>query len=180
MGPLCDQCMEGAYNFSSAGCAPCECDPVGSVSANCSDEGQCQCKVHARAYTHTHTHTHHLSALILSCTCLPPSQPGVAGLKCSDCLPGFYFLSDAGCLPCDCSGRSSICQQDPISPPTIPSEQCSCPQPYMGDSCEGCVSGFFLSAATGDCESCQCNGRALTCTPGNGTCIVSCRHTVVY
>ena len=58
MGPLCDQCMEGTYNFSSAGCAPCECDTVGSVSANCSDEGQCQCKVHTHTHTHTHTHAH--------------------------------------------------------------------------------------------------------------------------
>ena len=131
---------------------------------------------HTHTCTHTHTHTHtHLSTLIF----LPPSQPGVTGLKCSECLPGFYFLSDTGCLLCNCSGRSSICQQNPVSLPTIPSEQCSCPQPYVGDLCEGCVPGFFLSATTGDCEPCQCNGRALTCTPDNGTCIVSCRHSLL-
>ena len=208
--------MEGTYNFSSNGCTPCECDSVGSVSGNCSDEGQCQCKVHTRVHmdtcTHVYTCMHHLHSTThpfvhpnfspspflppflppsLPPSSLPylppltlspsfsPSQPGVTGLKCSECLPGFYFLSNSGCLPCNCSSRTANCQQDPTSP-SLPSELCTCPLPYTGNSCESCVSGFFLSDATGNCEPCECNGRALSCTPGSGICLVSYTLLCIY
>ena len=54
-----------------------------------------------------------------------------------------------------------------------PRELCSCPPPYTGSSCDECFDGFFLSSLTGDCEECQCNSRAETCTSGSGDCIVS-------
>ena len=64
------------------GCLPCDCDPVGSISPACSENGQCSCRAnvtgprcdrcvagmagmdshgcrggHTHAHTHTHSHT---------------------------------------------------------------------------------------------------------------------------
>ena len=38
------QCAVGFYRFSFSGCRDCRCDPDGSVSPQCSDDGQCACK----------------------------------------------------------------------------------------------------------------------------------------
>ena len=52
---------------TGAGCAPCGCDPLGSLNASCDDSGQCYCKA------------------------------GVGGPRCDICLPGFYGFSENGC-----------------------------------------------------------------------------------
>lgn len=100
-------------------------------------------------------------------------QSGVVGVKCSDCDVGFFALSSDGCLPCNCSGRTSECRLKPGSTVSEPQELCQCQFPYTGDSCEMCVDGHYLSSQTGNCEPCQCNGRADTCEDGTGICIVS-------
>lgn len=108
------------------------------------------------------------------CTqCYSLLQTGVGETRCSDCDDGFFAFSPAGCLMCNCSGRTSECQLDPTSPISVPQEICQCPFPHSGSSCERCVDGYFLSSMTGNCEICQCNGRAYLCQDGTGECIVS-------
>lgn len=107
-------------------------------------------------------------------------QAGVGGMKCSECVEGFFALSSTGCLPCNCSGRTMDCELHPSSVQFAPLELCQCPFPYGGDSCEYCVDGYYISSATGECEACQCNGRADTCENGTGECIVSIiEHSLV-
>ena len=94
-------------------------------------------------------------------------------MKCSDCDDGFFAFSSIGCLPCNCSGQTSDCQLSPDSVVTEPMELCQCPFPYVGDSCELCVDGYYFSTQTGSCEPCQCNGKTDMCEDGTGDCIVS-------
>ncbi len=35
------------------------------------------------------------------------------------------------------------------------------------------MGGFFLSELSGECEACECNGRAELCAAGTGVCLVS-------
>ena len=100
-------------------------------------------------------------------------------MRCSACDDGFFAFSSAGCLPCNCSGRTPNCQLDPTSMTTQPQELCQCPLPYAGDSCELCVDGYYLSSQTGNCERCQCNGRADICEGGTGACTVSISNCCV-
>ena len=97
----------------------------------------------------------------------------MSGLKCSACTDGFYSLSSQGCLPCLCSNRTSQCVLASNLTSSGDQELCNCPFPYVGLSCEGCVPGYYLSDISGQCEQCNCNGRADTCSNGNGECIVS-------
>ncbi|XP_046391414.1 laminin subunit gamma-1 isoform X2 [Ischnura elegans] len=73
-GTNCDQCEPGYYNIlSGEGCAPCDCDPVGSLNHTCDlVTGQCMCR------------------------------EGVTGQRCNECQPYHYGFSSTGCLPCEC------------------------------------------------------------------------------
>lgn len=62
-------------------------------------------------------------------------------------------------------------------------EQCSCPEGYMGSSCEQCSPGYILHPAghMGRCDlappTCQCNGHSEECDQFSGQCL-NCRdHT---
>lgn len=63
-------------------------------------------------------------------------------------------------------------------------EQCQCPQPYKGLSCEDCAPGYYRSQTGpygGYCVPCQCNGHSDTCDQATGICYVSiCQHRTVY
>ena len=107
------------------------------------------------------------------------TQLGVTGLKCTDCMQGFYFFNTDGCVACDCSGLTNDCSQN-TSVTSEPSEVCSCPQPYVGDTCDRCDAGFFLSAQSGSCEPCSCNGLADVCLDGDGTCVVRGRSLLLW
>jgi len=55
-------------------------------------------------------------------------------------------------------------------------EQCQCPQPYKGLSCEDCASGYYRSQTGpygGYCVPCQCNGHSDTCDEVTGVCHVN-------
>lgn len=55
-------------------------------------------------------------------------------------------------------------------------EQCQCPQPYKGLSCEDCAPGYYRSQTGpygGYCVPCQCNGHSDTCDQITGICYVS-------
>lgn len=58
-------------------------------------------------------------------------------------------------------------------------EQCQCPQPYKGLSCEDCAPGYYRSQTGpygGYCVPCQCNGHSETCDEVTGICYVSVFH----
>lgn len=97
-------------------------------------------------------------------------QEGASGLKCSACSVGFYSASSEGCLPCFCSNRTNQCS---LLSNTTKSEVCDCPSPFTGTSCENCLRGYYYSDTSGQCEQCDCNGRAEECTDFSGECIVS-------
>ena len=55
-------------------------------------------------------------------------------------------------------------------------EQCDCPSNYAGTSCERCAGGYFRvrrGPYIGVCVPCECNGRASSCDPETGECLVS-------
>jgi hypothetical protein len=55
-------------------------------------------------------------------------------------------------------------------------EQCQCPQPYKGLSCEDCAPGYYRSQTGpygGYCVPCQCNGHSDTCDEVTGICHVN-------
>lgn len=59
----------GYWNIHSGrGCDSCQCDAVGSVNLSCNAKtGQCHCRL------------------------------GVGGLKCDQCIPGYFGFSSSGC-----------------------------------------------------------------------------------
>lgn len=58
----------GYYGLDTGlGCVPCNCSGEGSISDNCTEEGQCHC------------------------------VPGVSGKQCDQCSHGFYAFQNGGC-----------------------------------------------------------------------------------
>ncbi|KAG8434439.1 hypothetical protein GDO86_012708 [Hymenochirus boettgeri] len=154
--PVVPHCSHSVYgccpdNFTSAlgvglaGCpSSCQCHPYGSYGGTCDPTtGQCSCK------------------------------PGVGGLKCDRCEPGFWnfrgIVTDkkSGCTPCNC---------DPVGAVRDDCEQmtglCSCKTGISGLKCSQCPDGR-KPGLTG-CEKdptapTSCN--AMTCQFG-ATCLV--------
>ncbi|XP_022668849.1 basement membrane-specific heparan sulfate proteoglycan core protein-like isoform X5 [Varroa destructor] len=61
-------------------------------------------------------------------------------------------------------------------------EQCTCPQGYVGHSCEQCAAGFvrrqsgqFLGSCVQGVIPCACNGHSNTCDQTTGKCL-NCQH----
>ena len=87
-GKQCTECEAQHYGFGlyPEGCKECNCDPVGSVSGECSLDFMtgdyiCECK------------------------------PGVTGNKCDQCFDGYYGLKKEGCTFCDCDMNGSTSEQ---------------------------------------------------------------------
>ncbi|CAH1787839.1 unnamed protein product [Owenia fusiformis] len=86
-GPHCERCKDNYYLSREGRCENCACDPTGSESMQCDNNGRCRCK------------------------------PGVGGDKCDRCATNFYDFSINGCRRCECliagslDGRPS-CQPD--------------------------------------------------------------------
>ena len=59
-------------------CEPCNCDPTGSKSLQCTPDGQCDCK------------------------------PGVTGPKCDMCEPTHWDFTAIGCKDCGCRREGSL------------------------------------------------------------------------
>lgn len=83
VGHNCEQCKDTYWNIDSgAGCDPCNCDPIGSVSASCDVQtGRCYCR------------------------------PGVTGQRCDICMSNHFGFSMEGCQACECDPQGSTDHQ---------------------------------------------------------------------
>ncbi|NXC09441.1 AGRIN protein, partial [Orthonyx spaldingii] len=154
--PHCSQTVYGccpdnvtlALGVGAAGCpSTCQCNPYGSYGGSCDPgTGQCSCK------------------------------PGVGGLKCDRCEPGFWnfrgIVTDgkSGCTPCHC---------DPVGSVRDDCEQmtglCSCRTGITGMKCNQCPNGSKLGttgcekdpSAPRSCEELSCDFGA-SCVELNG------------
>ncbi|OCT85097.1 laminin subunit gamma-2 [Xenopus laevis] len=130
-GPHCERCMAGYYPQPGGTCRPCLCHTVGSLNQQCDDNGQCRCK------------------------------PGVMGIKCDQCQPGFHSLSDTGCrrdgCQCEPAGSSGSCDAG---------GRCVCKPNVIGERCDRCKAGYFhLDASRPEgCLQCFCHGHSTTCS----------------
>ncbi|XP_073794674.1 agrin isoform X10 [Danio rerio] len=110
----CEDNKTAALGVGLAGCpSMCQCNHYGSYGGTCDPStGQCSCK------------------------------PGVGGLKCDRCEPGFWNFRGivtenmSGCTPCNCDGVGSVrddCEQM--------SGLCSCKPGVKGMKCNVCPDG---------------------------------------
>lgn len=75
VGKECQECAGNYYwNPNGLGCLPCICDNSGSTSIRCNTTGYCECK----------------------------QDTGVSGMKCNECLPGYYGFVNGNCRKCNC------------------------------------------------------------------------------
>ena len=65
-------------------------------------------------------------------------------------------------------------------PFTYPLEDCTCPAPYQGLSCEECARGYSRpSGSIGDpCVQCECNGQTPDCEVETGVCLNCTGNTI--
>ncbi|TRY59547.1 hypothetical protein DNTS_012239 [Danionella cerebrum] len=130
-GPHCERCRENHFRSSlNQTCQSCDCDVMGSVSLQCDSEGVCSC------------------------------SPGVSGVKCDICKPGFHSLVPGGCRTCECDGKGSVgvCSAE--------DGRCYCKSHVEGYSCNRCVPGSFnlqLENPEG-CQNCFCFGHSTACS----------------
>ncbi|CAH4031197.1 unnamed protein product [Pieris brassicae] len=109
----CGDGVTSASGPNEEGCpitsSSCGCNRLGSVSDHCDDSGQCGCR------------------------------PGVGGLKCDRCEPGYWGLprigsGHTGCIPCGCSAFGSVredCEQM--------TGRCVCRPGVQGQKCTVCA-----------------------------------------
>uniref|UniRef100_A0A4X1W8R0 Agrin n=1 Tax=Sus scrofa TaxID=9823 RepID=A0A4X1W8R0_PIG len=120
----CQDNITAARGVGLAGCpSSCQCNPHGSYSGTCDPAtGQCSC------------------------------HPGVGGLKCDRCEPGFWnfrgIVTDgrSGCTPCSCDPQGAVrddCEQM--------TGLCSCKPGVAGPKCGQCPDGHALGPA--GCET---------------------------
>ncbi|XP_078186074.1 agrin isoform X10 [Callithrix jacchus] len=120
----CQDNITMARGVGLAGCpSACQCNPHGSYGSTCDPAtGQCSCR------------------------------PGVGGLRCDRCEPGFWnfrgIVTDghSGCTPCSCDPQGAVrddCEQM--------SGLCSCKPGAAGPKCGQCPDGRALGPA--GCEA---------------------------
>ncbi|XP_053970989.1 agrin-like isoform X3 [Hylaeus volcanicus] len=117
----CPDGKTAARGPKGAGCPSlCNCNRLGSVSDTCNPEtAQCECK------------------------------PGVGGLKCDRCMPGYWGLpkineGHQGCIPCGCSLFGSVredCEQM--------TGRCVCKPDIQGQKCTICTDHNKILTPTG-------------------------------
>ncbi|XP_058668772.1 laminin subunit beta-2-like isoform X2 [Ammospiza caudacuta] len=167
MGRHCHLCKPFYYRHprsdirSPTACAPCDCDPAGSL-----DGGACD----------GHTDVA-LGMIAGQCRC----KENVAGPRCDRCRHGAYGLSHddpQGCQPCRCDPRGTVAGSSPCDPI---SGDCYCKRFVAGRSCSQCVPEFWgLSYDLGGCRPCACDfGGAYNnrCSMEDGAC--SCRPHIM-
>ncbi|XP_063091307.1 agrin isoform X8 [Cavia porcellus] len=161
----CQDNVTAARGVGLAGCpSTCQCNPHGSYSGTCDPAtGQCSCR------------------------------PGVGGLKCDRCEPGFWnfrgIVTDnlSGCTPCSCDPQGAVrddCEQM--------TGLCSCKPGVAGPKCgqcpdgqtlgpTGCEAGSLMpktcvemhcefgASCVEEAGSARCACPALTCPEANAT-----------
>uniref|UniRef100_A0A671RYE7 Agrin n=1 Tax=Sinocyclocheilus anshuiensis TaxID=1608454 RepID=A0A671RYE7_9TELE len=150
----CQDNKTAALGVGLAGCpSVCQCNHYGSYGVTCDPStGQCSCK------------------------------PGVGGLKCDRCEPGFWNFRGivtenmSGCTPCNCDGVGSVrddCEQM--------SGLCSCKPGVKGMKCNMCPDGSKMGAngcdkgpeAPKSCDELVCHFGA-SCVEVNGQAHCEC------
>uniref|UniRef100_A0A8C6WKB2 Agrin n=1 Tax=Neogobius melanostomus TaxID=47308 RepID=A0A8C6WKB2_9GOBI len=150
----CSDDMTAALGVGQAGCpSTCQCNVYGSYKGTCDPaSGQCSCK------------------------------PGVGGLKCDRCEPGFWNFRGivtenmSGCTPCNCDPTGSVrddCEQM--------SGLCSCKTGVKGMKCNVCPDGSKMGMSGCDhgpeaptsCDELVCSYGA-TCIEVNGQAHCEC------
>nr|XP_045006946.1 agrin isoform X2 [Jaculus jaculus] len=122
----CQDNVTAAQGVGLAGCPnTCQCNPHGSYSGTCDPAtSQCSCR------------------------------PGVGGLKCDRCEPGFWnfrgIVTDgrSGCTPCSCDPQGAVrddCEQM--------TGLCSCRPGVAGPKCGQCPDGQTLGPAGCEADS---------------------------
>ncbi|KAI1287382.1 Agrin [Halotydeus destructor] len=143
-------CPDGktpAQGARGAGCpSDCDCNRLGSYSLTCDPvTKQCYCK------------------------------PGVGGLQCDRCEPGFWGLhkiseGNSGCIPCSCNDNGSVrddCEQM--------TGRCICKPGLQGIKCNVCPDGAVL-VSDGCLDETRCKfGSICKERPGRGV-QCSCEH----
>ncbi|KTG33769.1 hypothetical protein cypCar_00026956 [Cyprinus carpio] len=106
-GQNCEHCRMGFYKNTSAEpddenvCIECNCNTMGSLHDRCNGTGFCQCK------------------------------EGTTGVKCDDCLPGYYWKQ--GCFPNVCDDELLLCQNGGTC---VQNQRCSCTPDFKGVLCQ--------------------------------------------
>uniref|UniRef100_A0A2K5IPY3 Agrin n=1 Tax=Colobus angolensis palliatus TaxID=336983 RepID=A0A2K5IPY3_COLAP len=145
----CQDNITAARGVGLAGCpSACQCNPHGSYSGTCDPvTGQCSCR------------------------------PGVGGLRCDRCEPGFWnfrgIVTDgrSGCTPCSCDPQGAVrddCEQM--------TGLCSCKPGVAGPKCGQCPDGRALgpagceadASAPATCAEMRCEFGAL-CVEESGS-----------
>jgi len=145
-GPQCERCKDDHFisphkdNQGRQECLPCECDPNGSTSLQCSLDGKCPCK------------------------------EGVMGDKCDKCMPNYFKFPEAvdnGCTTCECniagsSNNSPRCD--------VVSGVCDCKENVEGRRCDMCRSGHFHIDSGNEfgCTPCFCFDHTADCEVARG------------
>ncbi|XP_026091078.1 netrin-G2 [Carassius auratus] len=106
-GQNCEHCRMGFYKNTSAEpddenvCIECNCNTMGSLHDRCNGTGFCQCK------------------------------EGTNGVKCDECLSGYYWKQ--GCFPNVCDDELLLCQNGGTC---VQNQRCSCTPDFKGVLCQ--------------------------------------------
>ncbi|XP_078459361.1 netrin-G1-like [Lampetra planeri] len=123
-GQHCQYCRPGHYRNASLPlshenvCIACECNPFGSAGDRCNGTGQCECK------------------------------EGASGLKCGECLAGYYW--NRGCQQNACDEELLRCQN---GGECRDRQRCACAPGYSGALCEERSSSCRGGGGTAGCGS---------------------------
>uniref|UniRef100_H3CA06 Laminin, beta 2-like n=1 Tax=Tetraodon nigroviridis TaxID=99883 RepID=H3CA06_TETNG len=170
LAEVCSTLICSISSILHDGALPCQCDPQGSLSSECSPVGgQCPCKAHVVGQHCDRCAPGTYGFGVNGCAgeCLgsggtplhPPGwagqcrcRHGAVGRRCSDCQAGQWGFPS--CSPCQCNGHADLCH-----PHT--GECRDCRDNTAGRQCERCVDGFFGNPVLGSgehCRPCPCPG----------------------
>lgn len=141
---ICDNVTFSVMAEVFDGALPCSCNSTGTENDTMCMQlgGQCHCK------------------------------PGVTGLSCDRCLPGYFNFTDSGCTACDCSDLGST---DLVCHPVT--GQCLCKPGVVTRTCGRCNASYFGFHTGKGCVECRCNisGSADLQCDSSGVC--TCKNS---